>query len=338
GDGVSGIPSGGSLFPPPPGTTAERQLTFYQTCKNGWQLCPMGYAVYCFNLVPERNVRLAIFGLKIIGYSKAQGKLEGLSIKTNRSDVENYAKKSVSTIEAVESRLQTIVSSGVHEFRNVNKDLYNTAYALESDLSNSYNIQCSHREAAKSIVELSEMMKSRSDIFDVITNPSIAQIKDQNVHVYRAFDRARKSMMSSSMSRKLRLEMSGSSNSRAKAVQMFDVVPYIILQNAAKYSPDNNNIEINIEEFENNIVARTSSLGPVLLDDELVQVFSPGFRGKRAQDFESQGSGMGLFVVKRLIDFCDGAQIKLAQGGPSVFFHDREFKFTTVSVTLSIAA
>ena len=331
-------PLGGALFPAPPGTTSEVQQLFYRQCKPGWQVCPLGYAVYSFVLVQERNTRLIVFGLKVVGVSTAQGKISTLSIKLDKADIERYARATMGTVEAIEARLQSIVSSGVHEFRNVNKDLYNIAYSLERELNNSRNVQRSHLEAAKSVVELSEMMKSRSDIFDVITNPSLAQIKDQDVHVYRAFDRARRSIIASSASRKLSLRMSGASDSRARAVQMFDVVPYILLQNAVKYSFDGEEVQINVIEDGGAIRATVSSWGPALSDDERSKVFAPGFRGKRAESFESQGSGMGLFVVKRLIEFCDSASVSLEQVGAPRLIQGMDFRRTDVRITLQIAS
>ena len=326
--------SGGALFPAPRDTISQKQLSFYQTCKSGWYICPIGYAVYSFILIPERNVRLVVFGLKVVGISKFQGKSEQLSIKTSSSDIERLAKTAVVSVEAIEARLQSIVSSGVHEFRNVNKDLYNTAYHLEKEISSFQTHNREQAEMAKSIVELSEMMKSRADIFDVITNPSIGQIKDKNIHVYKAFDRARKSIATSSSSRKVTLRMVGSSNSRAYAVQMFDVVPYIILQNSVKYSPDNSDVQINVNEDEFFIYAHVESWGPALESDELSKVFQPGFRGKLAINFESQGSGMGLFVVRRLIDFCEGASVKIRQEDSGKFVQQIEFRRTKFSLAL----
>ncbi len=330
--------SGGSLFPPPSCSLNESQLEFYRSRKNGWRVCPLGYAVYSFELIPERNTWLVIFGLKVSGISTIQGKNESLSIRTTTADVERLAKATVASIEAVEARLQSIVSSGVHEFRNVNNDLYNTAYFLQQALSNGSNITQAYVEMAKSVVQLSEMMKSRSDIFDVITNPSIASIRDQSIHVYRAFDRARKSIISSSASRKLKLLIDGLSNSRAKAVQMFDVVPYILLQNAVKYSPDGLDVQINVVEDDTYIYATVSSWGPVLQEGERSKVFQPGFRGSRAELFESQGSGMGLFVIKRLIDFCDEASVSMRQEGAICVIQNIEFRQTSFDLVLRRAS
>ena len=330
-DGSTAL-SGGALFPPPPFTTHETQFNFYRSCKTGWGTCPLGFATYKFSVIPERDTKLVVFGLKVSGVSTIQGKSASLSIKTTTTDVERLSKNVMASINTVEARLQSIVSSGVHEFRNVNKDLYNIAYRLEQALFDHQNSE--HREMAKSIVELSEMMRSRSDIFDVITNPSIARIQDQTIHVYRAFDRARKSITSSSDSRKVSLRMKGLSTSRAQAVQMFDVVPYILLQNAVKYSPDKFDVDITVVEDKEHIYATVESLGPALKNDEQQKVFQPGFRGQLAEKFESQGSGMGLFVVQRLIDFCNGASVVMGQWGSSQIIQNIEFRHTKLELVL----
>ncbi len=321
--------TGAALFAPPPMSETESQIAFYSELPPGWHVCPLGYAVFVVELEGEPAARIAIYGLKIHGLSTAHGKLGGLTIKSGRSDIEHYARKNLSAMGDVQSRLQAIVSSGVHEFRSINKTLYHLAYRLENILEQEGHVQS---VVAKSIVELSEMIKSRSDIFDVITNPEIAKIVDQKVHVYRAFDRARKSLVSTSPGRIIRIQ--GNSQGRAKAVQMFDVVPYILLENAVKYAPPDSEIIIDVQENSQKIYTLIESLGPSLRSGEEERIFMPGFRGQYAAEYESQGSGMGLFVVKRLVEYCEGASISLVQTGDQHIIQGIPFHRTSISVQL----
>lgn len=95
---------------------------------------------------------------------------------------------------------------------------------------------------------------------------------------------------------------------------MFDVIPYIILENASKYAPKDTEISINLKETKDFVIAKVSSTGPGIKSSEKEKIFTSGFRGEMASDYEPKGSGMGLFVVKQLVDFCPGSSIEVNQG------------------------
>ena len=118
------------------------------------------------------------------------------------------------------------------------------------------------------------------------------------------------------------------------AVQMFDVVPYIILHNAIKYAPPGTQISIDVRESAEKIYALVESLGPSLLKEEEEHIFMAGFRGQYAAECESQGSGMGLFVVKRLVYFCEDASITLSQTGSEQLIQGIPYRHTSVSLQL----
>lgn len=258
---------------------------------------------------------MAFFGLKINGISKATGKAKSLSIKLDKLAFESFVKGSIDSVQRIESRLQNIVSSGIHEVRNINKDIYHISYEVSHD--NSFNgIDFSNQKKVTSIVHLSEMLKTRSDFFDAITNPKIGALKGRDINIYKAYDRARKSCISSSKGRKNKFIINSDSGEigNVNAIEMFDVIPYIILENASKYSPKDTEISINIKETKEYVEAKVGSVGPEMSSIEQGKIFTSGFRGEMASKYEPKGSGMGLFVVKQLVDFCPDASIDFNQG------------------------
>lgn len=325
----------GSLFKKDNFLFDEKHKDFYKSMPNGWHLCQNGYAVYSIEN-DTIGCKLVIFGLKINSFSTVNGKSKILSIKLDKSHIENLVNTYIQSIIKSERILSNIISSGVHEFRHINNNLYNISTEVENYLNEKIDGGYLYREynKVKSISALSQMLKSRSDVFDVITNPKISLAKEK-VHAYKAFDRARKIFISSNETNKCSFnKIKGLSDSKINAVRMFDVVPYILLHNAEKYSPKNGEIDIDFNENDNFIDINIISYGPELEKKELEKVFDFGFRGGVASKIDSKGSGIGLFVVKQIINSCDNSNLIFNQSGKVTTINGMPFKKTIVSLTV----
>jgi len=324
--------SGGALFPVPPGSDSEKQIAYYSKAVSGWHVCPLGYAVYAVLVAPER--KLVVYGLKVKGVSTIKGRREGLSINLDRFSVEAYMANIMRSIEQLESDFQAIIATGVHEFRNINKDLYHAAYSLRVFLEDDFSSHLDPISRAKNIESLSELLRVRSDIFDLMTLPQPGSFSKKNFAIYKSFDRVRMSLFPSASIKGVYLGMSGRSHGRGRAVEMFDVVPYIVIQNAIKYAPNGSKVDINIAETEEEIVSTVSSTGPILAENEQKKIFERNFRGQYAQSVSGQGSGLGLFIAKVLVDACDGASITFRQDGPVIEWNRVPYQRTHVRVVL----
>lgn len=85
-----------------------------------------------------------------------------------------------------------------------------------------------------------------------------------------------------------------------KAIQF--CLRHLIL-NAIKYSYGGNNIEIEISESPTDVSVHIFNVGlPLPEGDELKRIWDFGERGKKAKDLHVNGSGIGLFTVKKIIN------------------------------------
>ena len=79
-----------------------------------------------------------------------------------------------------------------------------------------------------------------------------------------------------------------------------------IVGNAVKYSPDDASIEVSADAAGSLVrlcvVDRGIGIGP----DELPHIFKPFYRGRRAMDAQVRGTGVGLSVVRHVIDAHEG--------------------------------
>ena len=78
-----------------------------------------------------------------------------------------------------------------------------------------------------------------------------------------------------------------------------------LLSNAVKYSPDNTRVTLRVRKDDSQVVLTVSDQGPGIAKDDLGVLFQPFGRGRSA-DALAEGTGMGLYVVKQIVEAHDG--------------------------------
>jgi signal transduction histidine kinase len=97
-----------------------------------------------------------------------------------------------------------------------------------------------------------------------------------------------------------------------------------LLTNAMKYSGDNRLIEVQAKHFSGHnpqeVVIRVSDKGLGIAENELPHIFEPFYRGSEATAAQIHGNGLGLSLVKNIIEAHDGKiRATSAQGKGSTF-------------------
>jgi len=95
-----------------------------------------------------------------------------------------------------------------------------------------------------------------------------------------------------------------------------------LLSNAAKYTPSGGRIEISIARDGENVVIRVRDTGIGIAGDKLTEIFEPFVQLKQSHSRPSEGLGIGLTLVKRLVEL-HGGKVAAASDGP-----DRGSEFT----------
>ena len=78
-----------------------------------------------------------------------------------------------------------------------------------------------------------------------------------------------------------------------------------LLSNAVKYSPPNTRVTVRVRKNGSQAVLTVSDQGPGIAASDLAVLFQPFGRGRSA-DALAEGTGMGLYVVKRIIEAHNG--------------------------------
>jgi signal transduction histidine kinase len=75
-----------------------------------------------------------------------------------------------------------------------------------------------------------------------------------------------------------------------------------LLSNAVKFTPENGKVSISIEEKDNDTQFSIEDTGIGIPPQDIQKVFQEFFRADNALDQKIKGSGLGLSLVKKIID------------------------------------
>lgn len=100
-----------------------------------------------------------------------------------------------------------------------------------------------------------------------------------------------------------------------------------LISNAITYTPEGGHILIDIKVVAGMIEAKIADSGVGIPADQQKQVFVKFFRGNNVLNFETTGTGLGLYITKAFIE---------ASGG-QIWFESKEGKGTTFYFTLPMA-
>ena len=97
-----------------------------------------------------------------------------------------------------------------------------------------------------------------------------------------------------------------------------------IIDNAIKYSQPNGQIDIGVKWQESSVVITVADKGIGIPPDQIRRLFTRFFRGSNAPAYHTDGSGLGLYIAKTIIE---------KQGGV-ISAESKEGKGTTFTITL----
>ena len=99
-----------------------------------------------------------------------------------------------------------------------------------------------------------------------------------------------------------------------------------VVANAVKYSPRGATVDVATEIRDSTVRIRVADRGLGIDAEDLPHIFKPFYRGRRAIDAEVRGSGVGLSVVRHVVDAHHGR----------IQVDSRPGDGTTVTVTLPL--
>lgn len=321
----------GSLFGLPPQCDSADNRSFYAALtRDGWHTCPQGFAVYRHSVEKPSLGFLVLPGLRVTPYCKFRGRSDWLSITTNLVVVERHVLSVLHSIGSVHDEFDRITRQNIHEIRGLNGGVYHDGHELADLIKNGEGGIKRAQELSLNIVAMSKILSARLDYITYISNQSLTYSDIESIPVYRRFDKMIRCFMSRAAKRGISFALSGESNRCVSGPKnLFELVPYLIIDNAVKYSPDNNRISVTFLENSERVTISVLSVGPQITDDEASAIFIQSFRGRYAQQSGKDGTGIGLSVLKNLVENMYFGTIGLRRGGRSTSISGIPYDYVT---------
>jgi signal transduction histidine kinase len=111
--------------------------------------------------------------------------------------------------------------------------------------------------------------------------------------------------------------------------KLFTLIVRSLLSNAIIFSKDSGKVEIGIREAssQGSLILEIKDEGIGIPEDDQKRVFSKMFKASNTKDAEANGSGLGLYITKSLVDYIGG----------SITFSSKENKGTSFVVMLPLS-
>ena len=241
-----------------------------------------------------------------------------------------------------------LVLESMHELRYFNQRLKNLSEQLTKSLGidkinqeKPISIKAAQadqlRVVAEGILNLSQLFTTRLDFIDVELNPNaIEHLSIHQVNVYGKFDKARKMLNALSREKKVKVNIEADFNQRRviDAYSIIDILPYLLLDNAIKYSPEGAGVDVEFTYYDCSTCVEISSMGPFVPAGEMGSLTDKHFRGENAKQVENiVGRGIGLYFVKYISDLHD---IELTFKSDRYSFKIDNIPYSNFTVTLNI--
>lgn len=203
--------------------------------------------------------------------------------------------------QELEGKLEAIRDL-LHETRSLNGQIKNSIDLLwETNFDEACIDHDTMVETLKNAHVSSFMISNRFSYFDSILNPTLSMGSTYPAVIFKKFDKMRK-LLRGYQRKKVCISIVSPTQSdyRYNIYPTFETLLFIVLENAIKYSPNNNPIEVIFEEKEHLLDVTIKSIGPYCDENEILHLCDKGFRSENARIVQSTGQGFGLNFAKKI--------------------------------------
>jgi signal transduction histidine kinase len=257
-------------------------------------------------------------------------------VREHRANIaaQNPAVKVLGDIEA-----QEFVSVTMHEIRRLNLQIKSQSEDIIGKLGRGNAQDVAYQ--VQTIFGTSTLITTRLDAYDFHVNPGVFAAEPRKpVSIYAKFEKARHCLSMLAERAGVTMRVSGQTRFSLRGIPILELVPVILLENAIKYSPREQVIDMtfaNTHEPDgaNYLRVTVSSVGPMLLSGECEHVFENKFRGEHARRVKP-GTGTGLHFAKLVCDLHDIKINAEAETSPKMVVSDVPYALFRVKLDIPV--
>ena len=187
------------------------------------------------------------------------------------------------------------------------------------------------KENKKHLKSIFMEIKGMTEMIDIFLNISRIEmgkfpIETESIKLFDILEKAVKEILPQTKDKKIHFKKEYKKNLPILNLdkKVMNIILENFLSNAVKYSQKNGEIILGVEENNNHIIIKVTDNGIGIPDSEQSKIFTKMFRANNVNKIKSNGSGLGLYLVKNLAE----------QSGFNVSFISKENVGTTFMISI----
>lgn len=228
-------------------------------------------------------------------------------LKDQHQEEKRQLESELSRVTALHQKVSQVLEGTLHEVRRFSSEISAHAEQLNKILSPLPSGPSQTTDLTNTIFFTSGMLAARLAFADLELNP--ASVENQlrtNAGIYKKCEKARHILSLKARAKNVAIRFQGTSFFSADLLQAFELVPFVLFENAIKYSPRNEEVLVSFTEPQVGLLTvKISSLGPQAKPDEIPNLTRRGVRSMSAVKSKIPGDGLGLFLVDFLCGLHD---------------------------------
>jgi signal transduction histidine kinase len=254
--------------------------------------------------IAGRWIALPLRNLSAAARRIAEGEV-GTQIPRAGSDelaslTDSFNQMSASLLEQERMRRE-LVSNAAHELRTPLTNLKGYLEAMRD------GVIAADRATLESLWEETERLVRLSESLDRLEDSDNHPVERMDVDMGRAIEMAVALARAGAARKELvwSVDVAPALAARANPDHLAQVLANL-LQNAVRYTPAGGRISVSATERPDDVLVTVSNTGTPIAPDELPRVFERFYRVDRSRDRRSGGAGIGLAIVKQLVERAGG--------------------------------
>ena len=253
--------SNGTIIQLPPSLTGKQRNNLYAVAKKpGWSKTIFEYESFTF----ESDNFVYIFPALYTTTTQPKKKFVEYRKGPSKDQIEKYVKSTFERDEVIKERAEENLTMITHDLRRLSTAIYHQAMELKNspktNLDGSLNKEAT-LVLVNSIIASQTMLRLRTDVLDFRID-SLDVYPDEEIPVHPRVLKVVRCFRPWADHRHIYLDLRGDTFAKIFGPNIFEILIYIILDNALKYSPNSHTISIEIDEGRNNICLLYTSPSP----------------------------------------------------------------------------
>ena len=252
----------------------------------------------------------------------------------------------------MEKDLIKLVHDSLHELRYFNQTMITSSQRLSQAvrttvIGNNEPLNCNaiHADEVRTHVEnlafLTRLATTRLDFIQCELNPDFfSESSPYQVDIYNKFYSAKQILNSTCKKHKVKVVLNSDIKDKKPtimAISLIDILPFLLLDNAIKYSPNESKVEVDFHFYNDEVEVIITSSGPYVPQEEIKKLFLKGYRGKSALDTNVSGKGIGLYFADKIAKLHD-SKIIIDSSPHSYSFNNVKYSDFTVSLRIPLSS